>query len=100
MSIHTVLNYFEKVSYDEVNEASIHCVYYSTFMIHIKQKILQSSNELYKIESKIELPECMKQGSLKQVISMKHLNHVFEFFMPKHIQDIQYSIYTAKRTYC
>ena len=86
--IHSVLDYFKEFGYNEVTKAGIFRVYYSTFMIHMKQKILKNSGGLYKTNLKIELPECMKQGSLKQAISMKNFNHVFDYFMGKRIEDV------------
>ena len=86
--LHHVLDYFEDVGYNEVTDAGIRRVYYECFQLMLKSDVL-GHTDFWECADKIELPKCMKQGSLKEALDLKNFGPAFHFLMSKRTIDVQ-----------
>ena len=74
--LHRVLDYLEAKDFDGATERGVRKVYYNTFMIMMKAKILDDT-DLYELKEHIHLPECMRSGSLNEAFELKDFESVY-----------------------
>ena len=91
--LHSVLDYFEEVGEDNVTETAIKKRFYSTFLSHMKAKILKRS-KFWELDTEIHIPPCMMQGSFKEALELRKFNSHYHFLMTRRVHDVQNHIVT------
>ena len=90
--LHHVLDHFETIGYDWVTEGGTRRVFNQTFVLMVKFDVLERSG-FYERETKIAIPECVEQGSLKDAIAMIKFDATFQFLMGKRVHNVQRHLY-------
>ena len=91
--LHSVLDYFEDVGYDMVTASGIRKKYYSTFLLLMKQDVV-SDTFFWELDEHIQVPECMRTGSLNQAVELMTFNEHFDYLMSKRVFNVENHIKT------